>query len=234
MIVAMDGPDGAGKSTQVKRLRSWAESQGLSFRVVGKWQVFEEAEVPQARFLRGTTLDELRVCIAEMPNPARMLFLGWLNGFAAERARAADAEADLVVLDGYWVKHAATELLAGCPQELVDGIVHAMAPVDTVVFFDVTPEEALRRKKGDITPYECGRDPECRPESFLSHQAAVRDVMLKWADQRGWDVVRANTAEAAAQQLRKLLAPKLGVEVNPRPVAAGVAAETPADAPVGH
>ncbi|MFD0267655.1 thymidylate kinase [Streptomyces sp. NPDC127106] len=219
----MDGPDGAGKSTQVKRLRSWAESQGLSFAVAGKWQVFEEAEVPQARFLRGTTLDELRVCIAEMPNPARMLFLAWLNSFAAERARA--AEADLVVLDGYWIKHAATELLAGCPQELVDGIVGAMAPVDTVVFFDVTPEEALRRKKGDITPYECGRDPECRPESFLSHQAAVREVMLEWAGQHGWDVIRANTAEAAAQQLRKLLAPKLGVVVNPR---------SAADAPVGH
>ncbi|MFD7081296.1 thymidylate kinase [Streptomyces sp. NPDC059918] len=229
----MDGPDGAGKSTQVKRLQSWAESQGLSFRVVGKWQVFAEAEVPQARFLRGTTLDELRVCIAEMPNPARMLFLGWLNTLAAERARA--AEADLVVLDGYWVKHAATELLAGCPEELVDAIVHAMAPVDTVVFFDVTPEEALRRKKGDITPYECGRDPECRPETFLAHQAATRDVMLGWADRRGWDVVRANTAEAAAQQLRKLLAPKLGVVVNPRPSEAGARpAGAAADAPAGH
>ncbi|MFI5670538.1 thymidylate kinase [Streptomyces sp. NPDC051704] len=227
----MDGPDGAGKSTQVKRVQSWAEGQGLSFRVVGKWQVFEESQVPQARFLRGTTLDELRVCIAEMPNPARMLFLGWMNTLAAERARA--AEADLVVLDGYWVKHAATELLAGCPEELVDAIVHAMAPVDSVVFFDVTPEEALRRKKGDITPYECGRDPQCRPESFLKHQAAVRDVMLDWAARRGWDVVRANTAEAAAQQLRKLLAPKLGVEVNPRPA---VADPRPAavDAPAGH
>jgi adenylate kinase len=154
-----------------------------------------------------------------------MLFLGWLNTLAAERARA--AEEDLVVLDGYWIKHAATELLAGCPEKLVDAIVEAMAPVDTVVFFDVTPQEALRRKKGDITPYECGRDPRCRPESFLSHQTAVRDVMLDWADRRGWDVVRGNTAEAAAQQMRKLLAPKLGVEVNPRrPVAA--------DTPAGH
>ncbi|MEJ8643870.1 hypothetical protein WKI68_25870 [Streptomyces sp. MS1.HAVA.3] len=223
MIIAMDGPDGAGKSTQVKRLESWALGQGLSFRVVGKWQVFEEARVPQARFLRGSSLDELRVCIAEMPNPARMLFLGWLNTLAAERAAA--AQEDVVILDGYWIKHAATELLAGCPKNLVDAIVEAMAPVDMVVFFDVTPEEALRRKKGDITPYECGRDPECRPESFLTHQAAVREVMLEWADRRGWDVVRANTAEAAAQQMRKLLAPRLGVEVNPRPVAADAATD---------
>lgn len=207
MIIAMDGPDGAGKSSQVKRLASWADSQGLSFRVVGKWQVFEEAQVPQARFLRGSSLDELRVCIAEMPNPARMLYLGWLNTLAAERARA--AEEDLVVLDGYWVKHAATELLAGCHKGLVDAIVDATASVDMVVFFDVTPEEALRRKKGDITPYECGRDPECRPERFLSHQAAVRDIMLEWVEGRGWDVIRANTADAAHHQLRKLLVPRL-------------------------
>ncbi|MFI1913346.1 hypothetical protein [Nocardia sp. NPDC020380] len=203
----MDGPDGAGKSSQVKRLASWAHSLDMSFRVVGKWQVLEEAAVPQARFLRGTTLDELRVCIAEMPSPSRMLFLGWLNTFAAERTR--QAEEDLVVLDGYWIKHAATELLAGCPQSLVDAIVDAMAPADLVVFFDVTPEEALRRKKGDITPYECGLDPECRPERFLSHQAAVRDVMLDWARTRGWDVIRANTADAAHHRMRTLLAPHL-------------------------
>jgi dTMP kinase len=203
VIVALDGPDGAGKSTQVRRLVEWANGAGQTAAVVGKWDVFTPGAVPQARFLRGSDRHDLRVCIAEMPLPARMLFLGWLNTTAA--TRAAETDADLVILDGYWAKHAATELLAGCEPRLVDAITSAIAPVDVVVYMDITPQEALRRKGTDLTPYECGRDPGCSPENFLSHQGAVRDVMLGWAHEHGWAVVRADSVDGTQEQLRRIV-----------------------------
>ena len=41
MIVALDGPDGAGKSTQVRDLVEWARATGYTAIVVGKWDVFQ-------------------------------------------------------------------------------------------------------------------------------------------------------------------------------------------------
>lgn len=207
MIVALEGPDGAGKSTMVQDLMAWARSEGFTARVVGKWDIFRPGMVPQARFLRGTDQQDLRVCIAEMPSPARMLFLGWMNTTAA--FRAGEAEEDLVILDGYWAKHAAAELLAGCPPQLVHAVTAAITPVDLTVYLDVTPEEALRRKGDDIAPYECGRDPDCSPARFLKHQAAVRAVLLDWAKTFGWTVVRTDQVTAARRQLRECVHAKL-------------------------
>jgi dTMP kinase len=201
VIVALDGPDGAGKSTQVRDLVEWAHAAGHTAAVVSKWDVFRSGMVPQARFLRGTDQDELRTCIAEMPSPSRMLFLGWLNTAAATRAQQAAEE--LVILDGYWAKHAAAELLAGCPPSLVHAITAAIAPADMVVYLDVTPEEALCRKGTDLAPYECGRDPGCSPARFLSHQTAVRDVLLDWARTNAWTIIRADSKRSVQDQLRR-------------------------------
>lgn len=216
MIVALDGPDGAGKSTQVRELVAWARSEGRTAAVVGKWDVFRPGVVPHARFLRGTDQVDLRTCIAEMPSPARMLFLGWMNTAAATRAR--QATEDLVILDGYWAKHAAAELLAGCPPALVHAITAAIAPVDHVVYLDVTPEEALRRKGSDLAPYECGRDPGCSPARFLAHQSAVREVLLDWAKAHAWHVIGADSRQTVQHRLRKHVGAALGTRAAVEPL----------------
>ena len=203
MIVALDGPDGAGKSTQVTHVIGWAHDQGMSVQALGKWQILDTGRVPLARFLRGTSREELRVCIAEMPSPARMMFLAWMNSLAVERAK--EATEDLVVLDGYWIKHAASELLLGCDPVLVDAITKAIRPVDLVVYVDVTPEEALRRKDGDISPYECGADLSCDPGRFLSHQAGMREVMVEWAQTYGWSVIDAGSPATMNAELTAMI-----------------------------
>ncbi len=228
MIVALDGPDGAGKSTQVRDLVEWARAEGYTATVVGKWDVFRPGTVPTARFLRGTDQEELRTCIAEMPSPSRMLFLGWLNTTAATRAQ--EATEDLVILDGYWAKHAAAELIAGCPPPLVHAITAAIAPVDLIVYLDVTPWEALRRKGTDLAPYECGRDPECSRANFLTHQTAVRAVLLDWARIHAWTVVGADSKRGVAHQLRESVSAMLraaGNGLGPPAGSAGARADHP-------
>jgi thymidylate kinase len=203
MIIAMDGPDGAGKSTQIVRLARWARERGLDCRVVSKWDLFDETAHPEARFLRGTTLEELRVCISEMPTPARAMFLMWLISSAANPDTAPDC--DLLVIDGYWMKHAAAELAYGCDPRLVTAAGEAFPPVDAVVYLDVTPEAALARKGSDLSPYECGRDPACAPRSFLAHQRTVRERLLGWASARGWHVVDSSDMDAAQAAIRRIV-----------------------------
>ena len=204
MIVALDGPDGAGKSTLVSHLIRWAHARGRSARVVDKWEIFDSALVRSARFLRGTDREELRLCIAEMPSPARMMFLAWMNTLAAGRALGEAAE-DLVVVDGYWVKHAASELILGGDPGLVEAIGEAIAPVDLIVYVDVDPDEALRRKQGLVTAYECGADLTCDPHRFLAHQAGMRTVMLEWARTRGWAVLAADAPTIMSRRLTDLV-----------------------------
>ncbi|MDQ2846413.1 MAG: thymidylate kinase [Actinomycetota bacterium] len=212
MILALDGPDGAGKSTQIGYLIDWARRRGLSVRAVSKWEILQPEIVPLARFLSGTDRAELRVCIAEMPSPARLMFLAWMNTVTAERA--SQASEDLVVLDGYWIKHAASELLLGCDSGLVDAVTEAIAPVDLVVYVDVSPAEALRRKGTDLTPYECGTDPTCDPRRFLSHQTGMRQLMLEWAHSRGWPVIAEGTATMMNRQLTELILPMLALSAT--------------------
>jgi thymidylate kinase len=212
MLIAVDGPDGAGKSTHVALLADWLAARGVPCEVVSKWQVLDPDRQPESRFLRGTNRRELQRCVAEMPSPARAMFIMWL--YAQTAARAVRLAADGVVLvDGYWMKHAAAELVYGTDPRAVDGMLAAMPAVDAVFHLDVDPVEALRRRQGELTPYECGLDPTLDPARFLLAQRAIRTLLTDRARRGGWHYVPPGPVEQMQAELRAqvwaLLAPTL-------------------------
>jgi thymidylate kinase len=84
--------------------------------------------------------------------------------------------------------------------------------VDVVLHLDVTPEEALRRKGGALTPYECGLDAGRDTEKFLARQAAIRRQLLEWADRDGWLRVEGATLEEVQAEIRRLVSELLPAE----------------------
>lgn len=201
MLIAVDGPDGAGKSTHVALLRDWLLERGTSCEVVSKWDALDPERLPEHRFLRGTTREELRVCVAEMPTPARSMFILWM--YAATAARAVHLSASrLVLLDGFWMKHAAAELAYGADRRVVEAMVAAMPAVDAVFYLDVEPAEALRRKGDALTPYECGLDRRLDGSKFLWLQEQIRTTLLGWAHRDGWQIVPAGPVDRAQADLR--------------------------------
>jgi dTMP kinase len=198
VIVAIVGPDGAGKSTATRQVTAHLRGRGDTATLVDRWDIVGDARYPAARFMQASVA-ETRRCVAEMPGASRFLFLMWSIGYALEaRPRVPGA---VTVLDGYWMKHAASEAAYGVDREWIESVVAGLPPTDEVVYLRVTPDVAWARKEdGDVVPYECGMDPSCSRASFVAHQTRILDVMDGWAERDGWTVVDASGDRDAARR----------------------------------
>lgn len=194
MLIVVTGADAVGKSTLTRALRNRLEEQGGSTTQVDKWHIYDFEAHPECRFLEGVPLAKLRSCISSMPVPARTLFLFWtmLISMREEQMRGAE----LVFIDSYWYKHAASERVYGATAELVEAAVATLPAPDLVILLDLEPEAAWRRKEAggfhDVVPYECGMDPAMTRKSFIAHQGRLRGVLLDWAERFGWQVLDAD------------------------------------------
>lgn len=207
--IAITGCDGCGKSTQLREIMRWLENAGFSVLVDDKWSVLDRRASPEGRFLR-QDLDTLRTCIAEMQGSARLLFLFWLLASSYQKTQS---HAGAVLHDGYWAKHASAELVHGAPESLVRELVELFPIPHLTILLDAPPEVTYERKirSRSLTAYECGCDLSLARESFLSHQARVRENLLIMAREREWSIIDASVpadeVTAAVQaQLELLLA----------------------------
>lgn len=83
------------------------------------------------------------------------------------------------------MKHGAAEIEYGCDPAWIEASIRCLPQPQITFYFDVTPEEALRRKPR-LTPYECSRNLALDPKDFIKHQAKVRQRMNEWSETFGW------------------------------------------------
>ncbi|MDX3381861.1 thymidylate kinase [Streptomyces niveiscabiei] len=192
MLIALVGSDGAGKST-VTRLLTSAPGSAVPVRRSDRWDIVAEPQhYPSARLLR-PDVQLGRTTAAEMPNPARFLFFLWSSCMALQGRDPAPAPATVTLLDGYWMKHAAVEVVHGLDRAWVESVGAGLPACDQVLYLRIAPETAWERKQGEeILPYECGGDPSCSRASFLAHQSRVQRVLDDWAARFGWRTVDAD------------------------------------------
>lgn len=193
MLICLVGPDGAGKSTLSRMLAGRLEEGGLPVEHVDRWDIVGNPAYPSTRFMRNDVPDT-RLCVAEMPNPSRFLFLMWSISLALlGKDGGSSTRAPVRLLDGYWMKHAASEAVYGLDRRWIESVVAGLPRPDRVLYLRVEPDVAWERKKdGDVVPYECGMDASCSRESFVRHQRRILEVLDSWADAGGWEVVDAS------------------------------------------
>jgi thymidylate kinase len=127
-----------------------------------------------------------------MSSTPRLLFLLWAAVLALTD-REGEFGGEIALLDGYWMKHAASEVAYGADLAWVEAVVGGLPLADHVFYLRLDPEVAWQRKRGAALPYECGMDYSCKRASFLAHQRAIQDVLDGWAERYGWHVVDART-----------------------------------------
>jgi dTMP kinase len=196
MLVAIVGSDGAGKTTISKALVHALNQMGRPARCVERWDIIANRAFPSARFLKND-LPDIRSCVADMPPQSRFLFLLWSMSLALSGEICPNREDEIIILDGYWMKHAASEVVYGLAPEWVISVAAGLPEPQVVLRLNLTPEQAWSRKQRDIVPYECGMDESCSRESFLGHQTRLQAVLDQWSGRYGWiDINAASPLQA--------------------------------------
>ena len=192
MLIAITGSDGAGKSTVSRRLVEALVERGVDAIRLERFDILRPDRSSSAELLRGD-VEVLRGHTLRMPTVARLLFYLWCYALPVSEllARRKDDARRVVVLDSYWMKHLAAEIVYGCDPMAAQAVANLLPRPQLVIYLRLAPEQLFERKTDDLVAYECGLDDTCSKESFIAHQEAIQSWLNTWAAQDEWLAVNA-------------------------------------------
>lgn len=217
-LIAVAGIDGAGKSTLATSLLEAFERSGQAAVLVGK----HTTEVPMSEEL-SVYLDRLNSIVYR-----RKTSVGeacgdfyWLFALAAWYTLQDRLVIQPTLQSGVHVilDNAHQKILArysvnpDVPTELARQVFAHLTSPDLILFLEVAPEEALRRK-GEFTALEAGRTGETS-DSFISYQDGVTQQLSKQAANEAWAAidVASKAADVVLEEAIRVLSEQLGLQM---------------------
>lgn len=199
-LIALEGPDGCGKSTQAKLLTDWLESEGFDVELTR-----EPTDSPIGQIIRKSLDGDM-----DLPVEAEALL------FAADRVlhisdviRPSLKEGKVVVTGRYVYSSLAYQAARGLPKEWIEDINEPAVPPDLAIIINIPPEIGLERVNysGDSDKFE--RD--------LELQKKVREAYIKLAEERGVPLIDGTQSKKKVQsdireEVSKILHADLGRE----------------------
>src|SRR5271157_5054045 len=205
-LIAVEGLDGSGKSTQIYLLKRWLELQGL--------KVFFSEWNSSTLVKNATSKGKKR----ELLSPTTFSLIH-ATDFADryERQLVPFLRAGYIVLcDRYIFTAFARDTVRGCPQEWVRGIYNFAALPDLVFFFKAALEISLQRildGRPQLKYFEAGMDLRLSTdpyESFRIFQGRLLEQYLAMSSEFRFLEVDANRPIEAQQRIvRDLVSVKL-------------------------
>jgi dTMP kinase len=205
-LIAVEGIDGSGKSTQIYLLKRWLELQGL--------KVFFSEWNSSVLVKSATSKGKKR----ELLTPTTFSLIH-ATDFADryERQLVPLLRAGYLVLcDRYAFTAFARDTVRGCPPEWVRGLYSFAAQPDLTFFFKARLETSLQRildGRPELKYFEAGMDMRLSTdpyESFRIFQGRLLEQYLAMSTQYNFMLIDANqTIEPQQETLRQLVASKL-------------------------
>lgn len=208
-LIAVEGIDGSGKSTQLHLLRRWLESLDLKV-FLSEWNSSELVKSATSRGKAQQLLTPTTFCLIHATD-----FADRYERHLVPLLRAGY----LVLCDRYVFTAFARDVVRGCPPAWVRGIYSFAALPDLTFFFKADLEISLQRilaGRPQLKFYEAGMDLRLSPdiyESFRLFQSRLLEQYLAMSTEFQFHLVDANQSIEAQQQIvRAIVAARLDLD----------------------
>src|SRR5438552_18335033 len=205
-LIAVEGLDGSGKSTQIYLLKRWLELQGLKV-YFSEWN---SSEIVKAATSKGKKRELLTPTTFSLIHATD--FADRYERHLVPLLRAGY----LVLCDRYIFTAYATDVVRGCPPEWVRGVYNFAALPDLTFFFKASLEVSLNRildGRPQLKYFEAGMDLRLSTdpyESFRIFQGRMLEQYLAMSTEFNFMVLDANQLiEAQQATVRELVTQRL-------------------------
>ena len=205
-LVAVEGLDGSGKSTQIYLLKRWLELQGLKV-FFSEWNSSDLVKSATSKGKKRELLTPTTFSLIHATDFADRY----------ERQLVPLLRAGYIVLcDRYIFTAFARDTVRGCPPKWVRGIYSFAALPDLTFFFKADLEVSLQRileGRPELKYFEAGMDLRLSAdpyESFRMFQGRILEQYLAMSTEFGFLVIDANQRVEAQQSLvRQLISARM-------------------------
>src|SRR5213592_2647746 len=205
-LVAVEGLDGSGKSTQIYLLKRWLEVQGLKV-FFSEWN---SSDIVKAATSKGKKRELLTPTTFSLIHAT-----DFADRYECQLVPLLRA-GYLVLCDRYVFTAFARDVTRGCPPAWVRGIYNFAALPDLTFFFKADLEVSLKRildGRPKLKFFEAGMDLRLSAdpyESFRIFQGRILEEYMAMSAEFGFLVIDANQAiEAQQSVVRELMARRL-------------------------
>jgi len=206
-LIAVEGLDGSGKSTQIYLLQRWLELQGLKV-YFSEWN---SSELVKAATSKGKKRELLTPTTFSLIHATD--FADRYERHLTPLLRAGY----LVLCDRYIFTAFARDVVRGCPPEWVRGLYSFAALPDLTFFFKADLEVSLQRileGRPQLKYFEAGMDLNLSSdpyESFRIFQGRILDEYEAMAHEVGFHIIDATLSiEEQQKQMRDIVIQELG------------------------
>lgn len=208
-LIAIEGADGSGRSTQIALLTEWLESNGYPVQTMGL----------RRSDLLAQDIDDL---LANNMVTRHTLTLMYAADFydQLERVIIPAMRSGLVVLaDRYIFTLISRAVVRGMDRDYVHGLYEMALRPHLTFWLSISPEVAFERefrKSNVISYWESGRDMNLSPdlyESFIRYQTMLNKEFDYLSDQHGFVRIDGEAQVSAVnQELRKRIAAQMKIK----------------------
>jgi len=204
ILIAIEGIDGAGKTTQCKFLRDWLNSQGLNSAVI--------KEPTDGKYGKQIRIRSKHQRLFDSAESELDLFIKDRKENVTERIKPRLKDNKIVIMDRYYFSTIAYQSVLGIDSKYIKKINEEFAPIpDLTIIIDVMPDVGIKRIgiRGD----------ECDSFEKEDYLVEVRNAFLKMMEYPNVSIVDGNSFRSSQQvfkDIQKIVEPvikkKLKVE----------------------
>jgi len=195
---ALEGPDGCGKSTQLKMLAEWLESKNFEVK-----KTKEPTDNPIGKILRKSLEADIDICLES----EALLFAGDRAQHVSEEIKPQLEKGNIVITGRYLFSSLVYQSVRGLSEEWIEEINrHAVKPDQTIIV-DVPPETGLERVNESGKPDKFEED--------MKMQKKVREKYLELAEEKGLPIIDGTlTKEKVHEKIKEEVEKVLHAELS--------------------